>query len=171
MGHSVLAVPVPDLEGFVRARWEHYDPSWVSADPSFTHAHITVLAPFLEEPADRDLALLAALATRTPAFDFALEDVAAFANGIIHLPPVPDEPFARLTREVRAAYPTLLPYAGEFDPVPHLTLDHTTAEISPATVARALDGTLPAHCRAKRLELHRYAEGDCRVLASWPLGG
>ncbi|GAB3859150.1 hypothetical protein GCM10028801_20110 [Nocardioides maradonensis] len=171
MGHSVLAVPVPALEGFVRARWEHYDPSWVSADPSFTHAHITVLAPFLEAPGERDLAVLGALAARTPAFDFALHDVVAFPNGIIHAPPVPGDPFTRLTDAVRTAYPDLLPYAGEFDPVPHLTLDHLTAEISPTTVAQALAGTLPACCRADRLELHRYAEGDCKVLASWPLAG
>lgn len=171
MGHSVLAVPVPALEDFVRARWEHYDPAWVSADPGFTHAHVTVLAPFLEDPGEGDLAVLGALAARTPAFAFTLDGVVAFPNGIIHLPPEPAEPFARLTEEVRAAYPDLLPYAGEFDPVPHLTLDHTTPEITPATVARALGATLPASCRAERLELHRYAAGGCRVLASWPLGG
>lgn len=171
MGHSVLAVPVPALEGFVRARWQHYDPAWVSTDPGFTHAHVTVLAPFLEAPGDDDLAVLAGIARHTPAFDFTLERVTAFPNGIIHTAPVPDGPFSDLTARARAAYPHLLPYAGAFDPVPHLTLDHTTADISPATVARALGGTLPAHARAERLELQWYAEGGCRVLASWRLAG
>lgn len=171
MGHSVLAIPVPALEPFVRSRWLHYDPAWVSRDPGFTHAHITVLAPFVAAPSEQDLATVGAIACRTPAFEFALEEVAAFPNGIIHTPPAPAAPFARLTAAVRAAYPHLLPYDGEFEPVPHLTLDHTTTDISSATVRQVLGTTLPAYVRAERLELHRYAEGDCRVLASWPLSG
>ncbi|GAB4007300.1 2'-5' RNA ligase family protein [Nocardioides ultimimeridianus] len=171
MGHSVLAVPVPALEGFVRSRWQHYDPAWVSTDPGFTHAHVTVLAPFLESPGEDDLAVLAGIARTTPAFGFTLESVAAFPNGIIHTAPVPAGPFAHLTELARAAYPHLRPYDGAFDPVPHVTLDHTTADISPATVAGALGGTLPARARAERLELQWYAEGGCRVLASWRLAG
>jgi 2'-5' RNA ligase len=171
MGHSVLAVPVPALVPFVRSRWEHYDPAWVSRDPAFTHAHITVLAPFLAEPTAEDLAVLGRIAAATPAFDFALEGVASFPNGIIHTPPVPAAPFEALTARACAAYPHLRPYDGEFDPLPHLTLDHTTETISPATVRAALGAALPARLRADRLELHWYAEGDCRVMASLPLGG
>ena len=51
-GHSVLQVPVPPLEGWVRARTAHYDTDYLSSDPDFTHAHITVLAPFLLEVDD-----------------------------------------------------------------------------------------------------------------------
>jgi len=42
-GHSVLVVPVPALEEYVRARTAHYDASFVSADPAWVHAHLTVL--------------------------------------------------------------------------------------------------------------------------------
>lgn len=45
-GHSVIAFPVPELDPWVRARTEHYDPSFVSSDPDFVHAHITVLGPW-----------------------------------------------------------------------------------------------------------------------------
>jgi hypothetical protein len=46
-GHTVLLVPVPGLEAFVRARTEHYDRDYVSPDPHFVHAHVTALGPFL----------------------------------------------------------------------------------------------------------------------------
>ena len=52
-GHAVLQIPVPELEPFVRQRHEHYDPHFVSTDPAFVHAHITVLGPFLP-PEDID---------------------------------------------------------------------------------------------------------------------
>ncbi len=44
-GHTCLAVPVPALEDWVRERTAHYDPSFVSTDPGFAHAHLTLLAP------------------------------------------------------------------------------------------------------------------------------
>ena len=46
-GHSVLQLPVPALEGWVRDRTAHYDAGFVSADPRFGHAHVTALGPFV----------------------------------------------------------------------------------------------------------------------------
>lgn len=166
-----MVVPVPTLEEYVHGRWAHYDPAWVSTDPAFTHAHITVLAPFKPSPTPADLDALARIAATTRAFDFTLTDVASFPNGIIHALPTPAAPLAELTERVTAMFPGLVPYAGEFDPVPHVTLDHTAPGIDPETVRTALGDTLPAYCRAERLELHWYAEGDCHVLRSWPFGG
>lgn len=170
MSHTVLAVPVPALEPYVRGRWQHYDPAWVSRDPAFTHAHVTALAPFLPEPTPEDLAVVAAIARSTPAFGYTLDAVAAFPDGIIHLVPEPAGPFATLTAQLWAAFPQCPPYAGEFgDVVPHVTLDHAGTGVTVASVAADLAPVLPVAGRADRLELHRYAEGDCRVLASWPL--
>ncbi len=45
-GHAVLLAAVPVLEGWVRARTAHHDPTFVADDPGFPHAHATVLAPF-----------------------------------------------------------------------------------------------------------------------------
>jgi len=171
-GHSVLLVPVPGLEPFVRARWEHYDPSWVSDDPAFVHAHVTLLAPFLSPP-------LPGAARRTlqraldghHAFDFDLRRVATFPNGIVHAVPEPDAPFRRLTADLVAAFPQCPPYAGEFpDPVPHLTLDLAHGEVTESSVMCSVGGLLPAvGCRADRVHLAWYEQGGCRVLEEWPL--
>ena len=172
MAHTVLVVPVPALEGYIRGRWEHYDAAWVSRDPDFTHAHITALAPFRPSPTDADLARLAAIARATPAFDFVLDEVTAFPDGIVHAVPSPAAPFAALTARLWQAFPDFPPYAGEFaDVVPHLTLDRLGPDVSVASVTADLAGTLPVRAWADRLELHRYAEGDCRVLRSWSLAG
>lgn len=172
MAHTVLVIPVPALEDHVRGRWEHYEPGWVSRDPAFTHAHITALAPFLPAPSPADLAAVARIARTTPAFSYTLADVAAFPDGIIHLEPSPPGPFAALTAALWERFPQCPPYAGEFaDVVPHLTLDQSAADVSVESVRVTLAHLLPVRTVADRLELHRYAEGDCRVLESWPLGG
>ncbi len=59
LGHSVLAVPVPQIDVVVRERTAYYDASFVSADPGFVHAHITLLAPWIDEPTPADLATVA----------------------------------------------------------------------------------------------------------------
>lgn len=170
--HTVLLVPVPLLEPWVRERWEHYAPTWVSRDPAFTHAHVTVLSPWAAEPGAEDLAAVAKIAAAAAPFDFTLSTVEAFADGLLHLVPAPAAPFAALTAALWARFPEHPPYAGAFpEPVPHLTLDQASASVSAGSVRASLGTLLPATCRAERLELHRYDEGDCRVLASWPLGG
>jgi hypothetical protein len=172
MGHSVLLIPVPELEPFVAARWRHYDPLWLSRDPAFAHAHITLLAPFL--PAERldppVLTRLAAVLGGTGAFTFELSTLATFPNGIIHARPDPDDTFRHLTSELVAAYPECPPYAGEFpDPVPHLTLDRAHAEVSQVSVAAAVAELLPVRCVADRVQLAWYEADSCRVLHEWPL--
>jgi hypothetical protein len=170
MAHTVLVVPVPELEPFVRGRTEHYDASFLSADPSFVHAHISALGPFLDEPTQADLALVADIAGRTPAFDFTLDRIGELAHGILSLLPGPDEPFRELTRRLVAAFPQCPPYGGAYpEPIPHLTLDQRADGIDEASVRAALGAAVPAHCRADRLALHSYANHDCRVLAEWKL--
>lgn len=172
MGHTVLVVPVPELEMFVRSRWEHYDAAWVSPDPRFTHAHITALAPWVPTPGPADLARVGEIVASITPFDFELLDVAAFPDGTVHAPPVPAEPFESLTAGLVAAFPEHLPYGGAFgDVVPHLTLDRLTADVTVESVLTMLGGTLPARCRAARLELQWYDEGECRVLETWRFGG
>ena len=169
--HTVLLVPVPELEPFVRERTEHYDASFLSADPQFVHAHVTVLGPFLPDPAPADLERVARIVAEVAAFDFRLERLGEFGDGIIHLLPDPDASFRELTRRLVAAFPQCPPYGGAFpEPVPHLTLDMRAPGIDPASVRAALGDLVPARCRADRVALHRYANHDCRVLADWKLG-
>ncbi|EWT04599.1 hypothetical protein N864_09560 [Intrasporangium chromatireducens Q5-1] len=172
-GHSVLQVPVPELEPFVRGRHEHYDVDYLSSDPGFVHAHVTALGPFLTraELTPERLATVSSIAARTAPFAFRLERFDVFPNGIIHLVPEPETPFRALTADLCAAFPDKLPYAAEFPDVrPHLTLDAEGDGVSVAST-RALVGPLvPAACWAERLDLVWYQPGHCHVIASWPLG-
>jgi 2'-5' RNA ligase len=168
-GHSVLVVPVPALEPFVVERTAHYDPSFLSEDPSFVHAHITLLAPWLAEPAPDDLQRVAKLAATTPPFRFELEDLHVFPGGTLHLAPEPAAPFEALTAELVAAFPQCPPYAGRFDAVPHLTLDHLGGGVTVEQTRAALGALLPAECVADRISLQWYANHGCRTVHEWEL--
>ncbi|MDN4160560.1 2'-5' RNA ligase family protein [Nocardioides abyssi] len=169
-GHSVLQVPVQPLEGFVRGRHAHYDPAWVSADAAFVHAHVTALGPWLAEPSPVDLAAVAEVAASVEPFAFVLERVATFDSGIVHLVPEPDGGFRTLTARLAEAFPQCPPYAGEFAPVPHLTLDLRSPEVSEESTRALLGDLVPAHCRADLLDLAWYEADGCRLLHRWPLG-
>ena len=169
VGHTVLQIPVPVLEPFVRGRHAHYDPDYLSADPAFVHAHITVLGPFLDHVDDAAAATVAAIASLQEPFVVVLERVETFPNGIIHLVPDPDAPFRELTRRLSEAFPQCPPYGGEFPDVrPHLTLDAVGDRVTEESTRVSLE--LPAYDVAERIDLAWYAPGDCRVLRSWPLG-
>ena len=170
-GHSVLQVPVPPLEPFIRARTEHYDPSYLSPDPDHVHAHVTALAPFVDELTDDVARRVAAIAAETEPFDFVLAPrIGRFADGTLHLLPEPDEAFRKLTARLAAEFPAFPPYAGVFDPIPHLTVDLLSDEVTEASTLDLLGDLLPATCRAERLDLAWYAPHTSHVVASWPLG-
>lgn len=170
-GHTVIAFPVPELDGWVRERTECYDASFVSADPAFVHAHITVLGPWVADPTAVDLDRVAEVVEEIKPFDVTLGAVHAFPDGLIHLRPVPEEPIRDLTARLWAAFPDHPPYAGVYpDPTPHLTLDQTAPTITPHTVSQRLGETLPLAVRLDRLDLQWWANDDCRLLHSWKLG-
>lgn len=176
-GHSVLVIGVPQLESLIRARTAHYDASFLGIDAGFSNAHLTVLGPWIGDPNRSDLDAVAAIAAAHPPFDFTLEHLGIFPNGVIHLVPDPAEPFTALTSALSSAFPAHPPYGGQFDQVePHLTVD----ALAPAgadqpavtldSVRRMLGDAIPAHCHADRIDLQWWANHDCRVLHSWPLG-
>ena len=177
-GHSVLVVPIPALETFVAARHAHYDRDYVSADPTFAHAHVTILGPWLTQAdlADPDRANAALTAVRdiasaTRGFDIDFAHVDTFPNGIIHLVPEPAEPFAALTAAVYREFPAYPPYAGQFGVVqPHLTLDAVGAGVTEAVVREWVADRLPLRVRADRLHLSWYEAGRCQTLAVFPFG-
>ena len=172
-GHSVVQVPVPPLEAWVRARTAHYDEQFVSRDPRFAHAHVTVLAPWLSDPAPPDLDWLAGLAAATPAFDVTLARVAAFPDGVIHAVPQPDAPLRALTAATARAYPDHPPYGGRFgrDVDPHVTLDRIGAGVSLDSTTDAVTHLLPVTFRVDRLQLTWWESGNCHVVEEWLLGG
>jgi 2'-5' RNA ligase len=169
-GHSVLQVPVAPLEPFIRGRTAHYDASYLSTDPAYTHAHVTALGPFVTELTDDVARRVAEIAAETEPFDFVLERVGRFTDGTLHLLPEPDEGFRKLTARLAAEFPECPPYAGQLDPLPHLTLDRLSDDVTVASTLALLGDALPARCRADRLDLAWYEPHASRVVASWPLG-
>ncbi|MCY4726474.1 2'-5' RNA ligase family protein [Nocardioides sp. STR2] len=180
-GHSVLQLPVPALEGWVRARTAHYDAGFVSTDPRFGHAHITALGPFAPAPSATDLATVARLASATPPVRVRLERLGEFPNGIIHLVPDPDDELRDLTARLVAAFPAWPPYGGEFgaDVQPHLTVDAASFDtasgsardrVDLASTATLLAGVVPVEVVLDRLQLAWWETDRCHVMAEWPLG-
>jgi hypothetical protein len=167
-GHTVLAVPVPELETLVRERTQAYDASFVSADPAFGHAHLTLLGPWLPSPTEADLRVVAGLLATEAPFAYTLETLAQTPLGLLTLLPTPAAPFERLTASLSAAFPQTPPYAGEFDPHPHVTLDHVDTGATLASLGAEL--ALPVHGKADEVQLQWWANHDCRVLHTWRLG-
>lgn len=172
VAHTVLYVPVPALEAYIRWRHEVEGPEWLSPDPDHLHAHITLLGPFVPEAeltaqADTELA---ALFAATEAFAFALSEVRVFPSGLVYLHPEPAEPFARLTEALAARHPEHPPYAGQFAPVPHLSLCAVGPGRDLALVHDELAATLPVRAVAEEVRLVRYEERGTRTLRSYPLG-
>lgn len=169
-GHSVLQVPAPPLEAWVRARTAHYDTDYLSDDPAFTHAHVTALGPFaphLDEATERQVA---AIAAQVEPFDYRLARIDTFPTGIIHLVPEPADDFSRLTALLSAAFPEYPPYGGDFPPAPHLTLDLRHGEVTEKSTRALLGDLVPTTARAEWLDLAWYEAGACRLLRRWRLG-
>lgn len=172
MGHTVLAVPVPALDEVVRERTAFYDPSFVSSDPNFVHAHVTVLAPWIAEPSPFDLDQVGAIAARVRPHPVIFRRVVGFPDdGLIHVAPEPADLFRALTAQLTAAFPGHPPYGGAFGDVsPHLTLDHPAGGVTVAEVRHRLAPHLPTTVTPDRLDLQWWANDDCRLLRSWRLG-
>lgn len=172
-GHTVLQVPVPQLESFVRARTEYYDRDYLFVGPAAVQAHITALGPFVE-PSDLSesaIRRIEQVTGSTEPFDYRLAALDTFPNGIIHLLPEPEEPFRTLTARLFEAFPSHPPYAAQFADVrPHLTLDARSRDVSESSTRALLGDLVPTRCRAAQLDLAWYEASNCRVLRSWPLG-
>lgn len=184
-GHSALVVPVPPLEPLVRARHEFYDAAYVSADPTFAHAHVTVLAPFVGldalsptiDPRDARPAItvMAEIASRTASFELTFRRVATFPNGIVHLVAEPTDPLRQLTAQVRAAFPELIPYAGVYGSEPgdvsaHLTIDALGPGVTERIVRNWVADLLPVQVIVDRVQVSWYEAWACRTVVEWPLG-
>lgn len=170
-GHTVLAVPVPELNDVVRSRTAHYDPDYLAADPEFGQAHITVLGPWVRRPNAEDQAVVEKIVSDVGPFTYRLERTGVFPNGIIHLLPEPAQPFAKLTADVCAQFPANPPYGGQFsDPVPHLTLDTVGPDVDEARVRQWLGDRLPVSALADRLQLQWWQAGHCHAQRTWLFG-
>lgn len=168
-------MPVPALEDWVRDRTAHYDDSFVSTDPTFAHAHLTLLAPWVPDPSTEDLDRVAEVLAGVAAFEVALVEVTAFPDGLVHVVPEPDAPLRALTAALAGAFPAYPPYGGRYaasgGPVPHVTLDRVGAGVTVASVRRSVGHRLPAVLRVDRVDLQWWGNHACRRLHTWRLGG
>ena len=157
----------------MRARTAHYDAGFVSTDPRFGHAHVTVLGPFDPDPSEAVLATVADLASATAPIAVRLSQLGQFPNGIIHLLPEPDDRLRDLTAGLVAAFPAWPPYAGEFgvDVQPHLTVDAASDQVDLASTAALLGDAVPVDVVLDRLQLAWWETDRCHVVREWRLGG
>ena len=171
MGHSVLVVPVAALDEVVRERTAFYDASFLSADPNFAHAHITLLGPWAERPSAQDLGCVARIAAAVGPFSVKLAEINEFPDGVIYLRPEPDSQLRELTSRLVAAFPQYPPYGGQYpDVVPHLTLDRRSATVTRASVSASVGHLLPLTISVDRIDLQWWANHACRRLHTWSLG-
>jgi 2'-5' RNA ligase len=137
---TALIIEVPEVEPAVGALRLAHDTSAARGVP----AHVTILFPFAD-PEAVDEARLAELFARFPPFDFVLDGVERFDDGITWLRPEPALRFADLTAAVWQQWPEHPPYGGAHDEViPHLTVSETPIDVSVALpiAARATEVTL-----------------------------
>ena len=123
---TALIVEVPEAEPQIgQLRLEH-DSSAALGVP----AHITILFPFVDaESVDEDA--LANLFAKFPAFDFELDRVERFDDGLVWLHPEPSLRFADLTAAVWQRWPDRAPYEGAYDEViPHVTVSETPIDVN-----------------------------------------
>src|SRR5436309_15506199 len=100
MGRTALIVAVPEAEAAVAdIRRQH-----VASAALGVPAHVTVLAPFVDGN-EIDEEALAQLFAMFPAFDFVLDRLERWDEGIVWLHPEPSQPFEDLTAGVWGRWP------------------------------------------------------------------
>src|SRR5436309_7743092 len=122
---TALIVEVPESERAVGELRLQHDSSAALGVP----AHITILFPFVDGE-DVDERALEDLCSRFRPFDFQLDRVERFDDGVLWLHPEPSLPFVDLTTAVAQRWPDHPPYEGMFDePIPHLTVSETPIDV------------------------------------------
>jgi len=172
MAHSLLMVPVPELDAVVRRRLELCQPEHLPLEADDTAAHITLLAPFgsREEVTDGVLAELRRFFSDVTPFDYQLTRVSRFPGGTVYVTPEPAAPFRQLTLGLARRFPERPPFTGAFDDVvPHLSVPLLPDE-DVASVEAELAGRLPVSVHAQEASLYWWEDGACGTLETFPFG-
>jgi hypothetical protein len=172
MAHSVLLVPVPELDSVVRPRLLRGSPELLTEAEDAVTAHVTLLGPFADLDAIDDglLSELRSFFADVTPFTFRLTEICRFPNGPTYLAPDPARPFRQLTHELSRRFPEYPPYGGEFDDVvPHLTVPVPDSE-DPQALGLQLEPRLPITAHAREAALWWYEPHRCRTLETFPFG-
>ena len=154
----IVVVPEADANATIREiRLQH-----VSTAARGVPAHITLLSPFSDSK-DVDEPALAALFAGHASFDFILDRVKRWDDGIVWLHPEPSQPFEDLTSAIWQTWPAYPPYEGATDTIiPHLT-------VSEQPLPLELD--LPIRSRADAVTLMQEANDyTWSIRRVFPLG-
>jgi 2'-5' RNA ligase len=136
--------------------------------------HITLLVPFV--PVKRLDDAVRARLRRTLApiepFDYTLERVAQFGEGVLYLAPEPAQPFVELVLALAAEFPEYPPYDGVHDTiVPHGTIAVSEDARLLARITADVAPHLPIVCRAVEATIvERGADLRWRHRTALPLG-
>ena len=172
-GHSVIVVAVQPLEDLVRWRTRAYDDAYLSTDPTFAHAHVTLLGPFVDAAGltPSVVSTVGRVLCRHGPFTAVFTEVARFPDGMVHLLPDDEKPFRRVTADLVDAFPDHPPYGGRYvDPRPHVTLDRLGPSVDLETVRGWVAELVPVRVEVRTAQLSWYEQQWCRTLATWPLG-
>lgn len=172
MAHSLLMVPVPELDAVVRRRLTQAEPEHLPLAADDTAAHITLLAPFgsREEATEGVLAELRRFFSDVTPFDYRLTRVSRFPGGTVYVTPEPATPFRQLAVELTHRFPEHRHSADALhDVVPHLSVPLLPDE-DLAGVEAELGGRLPLAVRAQEAALYWWEDGACGTLERFPFG-
>ncbi len=169
---AVLAL-IPEAELVVGEHRRRFDPTTAAGVP----AHVTVLYPFVppREVTPATVTGLAAAVGSAAPFACTFAETGWFGEDLLWLAPSASAEFGALTARVWRAFPEQVPYGGEHEPHPHLTIGYGRhAPPGALRVAEAqVRSRLPITARVDRLHLLAGARavGSWRVVAALPLRG
>jgi 2'-5' RNA ligase len=170
-GSTAIVVLTPEAEP-VTGDWYR---AHTKAGTEGMSPHITLHVPFV--PAERiDVAVEARLRrvlAQVQPFDYALERLERFADGLLYLAPAPARPFIELALALQDEVPDHPRYDGAHDTiVPHGTIASSEDSELLARIAEDVTPQLPIACRAVEATMvERGADLQWRPRAAYPLGG
>lgn len=169
---AVLAL-VPEAEPVVGQHRRRLDPTTSAGVP----AHVTVLYPFVPPHAVTAGTVAALREAVAPAASFSCTFARTgwFGEDLLWLAPSASAAFDGLTARVCRAFPGQVPYGGEHEPHPHLTVGYRShASVATLRAAEAaVRARLPVVARVDRLHLLAGARtaDSWQVVAELPLRG
>jgi 2'-5' RNA ligase len=175
-GLTAVLITVPELADYTH-RWRSVSRSTARPHVPLTDLippHVTVLVPWVVEPAESDVQRLSKAVASFEPFELSFPTVGQFPNGTVWLRPEPFATVVSLLYSVFQAFPECPPYGGEFpDPHPHLTIS-SAMQGGPTVVAEAREALAAAPAPSVQLtELGLWREdehGVWRQFEAVPLG-
>jgi hypothetical protein len=171
MAHSLLTVPVPDLDAVMRPRLVEKFPELVPAAPEDHVAHVTLLSPFVarEDLTPGVLAELRRFFADVTPFPFTLTELSMFPRGEVYLAPSPSAPFRQLALGLARRFPEHLSLSGTFEVVPHVVVP-TLGDESLEQLGDLLTTVLPVTTYAQEAALTWSEPGASETLEVFPFG-